>query len=183
MHQRKLVHLQKLLLGVILACAQIFLLQSISCISASAHGTHHWEDDCPSSKFPYFPLFVMFPKWSKCVDDCESKLTEAWHLGVTMAQGICMQCDSVTSLKCEEPRFTVKNDTGDGEYSHRCGQELGYISVQSGDLPFSRFLLTCASQWALKYKSTLGTICAFGFIIAFHIKRAFGMIYAFGAIR
>ena len=179
---------------MISACAQIFFASiNIIYISASAHGTHHWEDDCPSSKFPYFPLFLMFPKWSKCVDDCESKLTEAWHLGVTtvtMAQGICMQCDSVTRLNCEKPRFTVKGRhrravcyRGDGEYSHRCGQEPGYISVQSGDLPFFRFLLTCTLQWALKYKSTLGIICAFGFIIAFHIIRAFGMICAFGAIR
>ena len=29
-----------------------------------------------------------------------------------MAQGICMQCDSVTRLNCEKPRFTVKDDTG-----------------------------------------------------------------------
>ena len=42
------------------------------------------------------------------MDDCESKLTEAWHLAVTMAQGICMQCGSVTRLNCEKPRFTVK---------------------------------------------------------------------------
>ena len=132
-------------------CANIFASINIIYISASPHGTHHCIEKMTARplNFLTFHYLLCSPKWSKCVDDCESKLTEAWHLGVTMAQGICMQYGSVTSLNCEEPRFTEKNDTGDGEYSHRCGQEPGYISVQSGDLPFSRFLLTCALQWTL----------------------------------
>ena len=168
MHQRKLVHLQKLLFEVILACAQIFLLQSISCISASAHGTHHWEDDCPSSKFPYFTLFVMFPQvrqvcgwlwkqtdWgvtSRC-DNGTRHLYAVWQCDKPQLWG--------TTFHCKGLRQRAVCCRGDGEYSHRCGQEPGYISVQSGDLPFFRFLLTCASQWALMCKSTFGIVCAF----------------------